>query len=442
MSNSASFIGRAAHRLGRLVILADVVLVFGLIDIGLGAGLLIADGRPLPALAVSIVAVSLLLVAVSRSSERTRGIAICGLAAVVGAGVLTLFLLGHSVHAPYHDSVLLEDAAANWLLGGHDPYTQDYLYSSTRIFYTPDMPINFGVNHFVYPPGLILLDLPLRLASRLGGPDLGVIVLYPLALLALVWAAASFGRTWAERGAAVTALSLNPILLLDVNTQFFNDIFFLAPLVGAIAALRWKRTWLAGILFALSLTIKQQALVALPFLLLGAAVLVGRGGLLRAVLAGLITTTALNLPFLLWNPHGFVSSVVGTFYASGVNNYPIRGVGLDGGLLRAGIIASRWSMFPSLPLQLVFTAPFAAIVLLRLKRHWSWTMAWMGLGGTTFLLFFLGRGLVINYLDLVLIYLSAGVIIPLSRDSGRCRHHPPSGSGVRPDAIPTGGNGV
>lgn len=337
--------------------------------------------------------------------------------AAVLTGVTTLLLVlpqlvlisEQTPNSPLHDGILLTDAAGTRLVDGQDPYGHDYIDSLARTFYLSDVPVNFGLAHYVYMPGMILLDLPIRLAA-LVSPYANFSWMFLPALVALAigaWLAG--GRTRSGAEAAVVMVLLNPLFQLDY-LYFLNDLFFMAPLLAAVGFLRRDRPGWAGLLFGAAISIKQQAVLLLPLLLLYALLHWDAGRWRRAALGAVAVIAPVVLPFLIWNPAAFSGDVAGFFYGSGVSAYPIRGLGLPGLLLRVGLIPNRWAPYPTATLLQAGLALLILVLALRnLRRSWSWTRFWLWNALLTAGVFFFGRVLAPNYLDLVASFLLLGL---------------------------------
>jgi hypothetical protein len=346
-----------------------------------------AAGRPWLAVPLSVGAA----VAVAGFRARPQ-LALVVLAALLFLLPQALLILARGADAPVQDSVLLTDAAAGRLLHGIDPYGHDYIDDAAlRRFWAPEIPVNPLLAHYPYPPGLVLLATPLHAAG------LGAAWLWLPGLVALGLAAyAAAGR------AGVVAVALNPLLLLDY-LSLLSDIFFLAAALAAVGLLRRRRALAAGLLVGASLALKQTALILLPAL----ALLAWRERrLLQVAGTAAGTLLVLVLPFLLWSPGAFVADTATYFYGSGVDAFPIRGPGLPGQLLAAGLIPSRWAAFPSALVQ----APVLAMVLLAggliLRRRFSWPRLWLWSAAIALVLFGLGRTLAPNYLTLIAVLAS------------------------------------
>jgi Glycosyltransferase family 87 len=302
--------------------------------------------------------------------------------------------------APIIDGALLNDVAADRLLSGHDPYIGDFLNTPMRAFYLSDVPVNFGLSRFVYMPGMPLLDVPLRL---LHSDRANFSWLFLPALAALAAGAWSIGRSTAEKQAAMAVVTLNPLFQLDYF-YLLNDLFFLAPALAGVGMLRRGRPLAAGALLGLSLGMKQQAILFLPLLAVYALGHLERRDRLRLVAAGTVIAGVIVLPFLAWDPKAFIGGTTGFFYGSGIDSYPIRGLGLQGILLSLGVIGNRWDSFPSAQIQLPLLVIALAFAVRDLRRSWSWARFWAWLGVETLIVFAFGRVLSPNYLDLVVTF--------------------------------------
>lgn len=325
-------------------------------------------------------------------------------AAILAGLIVLLFLLPQAVlvamqppNASIIDGALLNDAAADRLLGGHDPYVGDFLNTQMRAFYLSDVPVNFGLARFVYMPGMALLDVPLRM---LHSDRANFSWLFLPGLLALAAAAWSLGVTRAGKEAAVIAVALNPLFQLDY-LYLLNDLFFLAPALAGVGMLRRGRVASAGAFFGLALAMKQQAVLFLPLVAVYALLRLERRQLLRMAAAGAAVLAVTVLPFFLWDPRAFLAGTAGFFYGSGVDAYPIRGLGLQGILLQLGVISNRWAAFPSAQIQLPLLAILLALAVRDLRRRWSWAAFWAWTGLEALIVFAFGRVLSPNYLDLV-----------------------------------------
>jgi hypothetical protein len=340
------------------------------------------------------------------TSSRVRAGALALLILLVLLVPQLLLIVAQPANAPIIDGALLNDVAADRLLSGHDPYVGDFLNTPMRAFYLSDVPVNFGLSRFVYMPGMALLDVPLRL---LHSDRANFSWLFLPGLLALAAAAWSIGRSTAEKQAALAVVTLNPLFQLDYY-YLLNDLFFLAPALAGVGMLRRGRPLAAGALLGLSLGMKQQAVLFLPLLAFYAVRHLERRDQVRLAAAGALVAGVIVLPFLAWDPKAFLAGTAGFFYGSGVDSYPIRGIGLQGILLSLGVIPNRWDTFPSAQIQVPLLVIALALAFRDLRRRWSWSHFWAWLGLEALIVFAFGRVLSPNYLDLVVTFLLLAVV--------------------------------
>jgi hypothetical protein len=346
-----------------------------------------------------------LLYATARTSRALRTAALCLLVTGLFLVPQAALILGRPPHAPVQDGLLITEAAAGRLVSGHDPYGHDYLDDAPlRAFYLPEIPVNPLLAHYVYPPAMIVSAVPFRLA----GIDFAWAWLLALPLLALAaYRAAGAG--------GVIAVALNPLLLLDYF-YLFNDLFFLAAGLAAVGALRRRTPVAAGALLGLALGLKQQALLLVPPLLyLGWRFLDGTGRR-RAATAGAGVMLVLGLPFLAWSAPAFLSDTAAYFYGSGVDTYPIRGIGLPGWLLSLGVLPSRWAPYPAAPLQLLAVIPILVVAVWNLGRRFTWWRFWLWSTLLAIAVFGLGRTLAPNYVTLAVLLGALALTSALDRD--------------------------
>lgn len=342
------------------------------------------------ALAVLVPVVAALLVLWYLRSARAGALAALG--AVLFAIPQTVVLASRPAHAPVQDGLLVTEAAAGRLLAGLSPYGHDYLDDARlRAFFAPELPVNPLLGHYPYPPGPILLALPWHLA----GIDFAWMWLPALAALgAGAWLAA--GR------AGLVAVSLSPLLLFDY-LYLFNDLFFIAATLASIGLLGRGRPVAAGLLLGLAILLKQPALLLAPLLLVHAG-----PGRIRFAAAAAVVGVAGSAPFMAWAPAGFLTDTLAYFYGSGTDSFPIRGPGLPGLLLDAGVLPSRWGAYPAGLAQGLVLVPLFGVAAwdLRGRPSRERLFAWLGL--EMVVVFALGRTLAPNYVTL------AGLLLGLA----------------------------
>lgn len=343
-------------------------------------------------------------------TDRTRLVWLGGLITLLLLLPEVLAIASQGPNPVVHDGILLTDAAADRLLHGLNPYGHDYIDSvQLRRAFVLESPVNWGLGHFVYPPGLVLIDLPLRL---LHSPLVNLTWLWPAALLGICVAAGSLGRSDFQRAVCVVAVVLNPGFLLFFSAHY-NDLIFLIPALGAVAAGRRQRPVLAGLLLGLALCLKQSAVIFLPFVIYLAYRSQGRRGITKLMVAGGMVVLIVVTPFVVWNPNAFVADTASFFFSSGTDSDPIRGYGLTGILLNLGVIPTQWSRFPSGPVELAFLVPIGVLAVLDLNRSFTWSRFWLWGAAETMTIFFFGRLMAQNYFQLSVTLLALGMLARL-----------------------------
>jgi hypothetical protein len=318
-----------------------------------------------------------------------------GLAAVVAAMLLlpaTLLQIGlrDATEPWYHtnDSTYQIELAGDLILDGENPYGHDYDGSGLERFYPavnapPDLP-QVALDHFAYFPGTALSAAAWRV---LPSPFDDYRLLVMLATLALLPAALLFPAPLAWKLPVGAALAANPVL---VRGSWFGtaDAPSLLALVLAFALLVRGRIYWAAAALAVAISLKQFALVAVPFLAVMLLILgVPRRTIWRAagLVAGIALATA--LPFLIADPGALWDDTI----AYGADTYRIVGYGLSNLLLNIGVLDDRFGYYPFLPFALVFWLPVTAWLLWLQRRD---ARLWPGAAGfaiSMFLLLFISR---------------------------------------------------
>lgn len=279
-----------------------VIVLFQLAQLLIDPPLLYAPlrhGRDDVALAVSLSAIGLLAVAVMFGGTALQRAAFAGiLVAHVVAGVRTIQLVPN----PHIDVVTVQEAAIDAIAAGRSPYgiTFKNIYGSNGRFYGEGMAtvdeVRFG---YPYPPLALALSAPAH--WLFGDYRYGIVA----ALAAVGLALASFGWTRSAMLSA-TVLLTTPRVLFEIE-QGWTEPFVLVMLVLLVLVLR-HRPEQAGIAVGLAMAVKQYLAVALllvPLMPLGR-----RGEWRRTTIVSLAVAAAITLPFLLWDPNGFMRSVV------------------------------------------------------------------------------------------------------------------------------------
>lgn len=373
--------------------------MFAIVDIAVSTLVLVAARQPLVAALVAAAALGLLVSYPAAAADRFGLVVLLALVAVLFAVPEAALLAARGQTAPVQDGLLLIDAAARRLLGGGDPYGHDYLDDpALRAFFLPEFPVNPLLGHLVYPPGLLMLALPL---SAVG---LGAAWLWLPAVFALA------GGAWLAAGrGGVIAVALNPLLLLDY-LSLFNDLFFLAAGLAALGLLWRGRGLRGGLLLGIALGLKQSALVLLLPAVLIAVHALGPGARVRLAAAAGAVLMLLAAPFLAWDARAFLSDTAAYFYGSGIDSFPIRGFGLPGLLLQSGVLGSRWAPYPATVLQLIVLGPLLVLGGRAVLRNFTRTRLYLLAGAAGLGLFLLGRTLAPNYVTIAAVLLALALV--------------------------------
>jgi hypothetical protein len=276
--------------------------------------------------------------------------------------------------------------ARNLLMRGVDPYGFDYTGTGLeRAPWGQPFP-NPALHHLDYWPGTIVLPLPIQALFQFvaGWWDERIWLLLAGAAVFLLLRWLLPGT--AGRMAAVAFFLLPGHSLLAVLGD--NDLPMIGLLLAATLAMTRRRLLPAAILIGLAIATKQTALIALPVLVaFSFAHGVSWRTLPRYASLAALTMAALLAPFIAWNASAFVRDTVLYNVGSGVEAYPIQGIGLSTWLLQAGIIHGPRDAFPFLVIQL-------PLVLAVWVLGWRWLLQhrlagdaifWMGLAFFVFL---------------------------------------------------------
>ncbi len=308
----------------------------------------------LPAWILAAHAVTLTAAAFWLSRRREiRGGEILGLC-FWAAVVPSVFLMGLRAHrgpAWYvHDSAVLSEESARFLLRGQNPYAVSFAGTPMA-----DVPFfggwNPAIEHYVYYPGSFVLAVPLvaPMDRVLGYYDHRIFLLlcYGLGLLA-AWHLAD--AAW--RPHLLVALGLNPAFVFYL-VQGANDSGVVGLLTAALTleATGWVMPAAAAV--GLACGTKQTAWFFAPLFLSG---VLGRFGWRRGVAAGLVLVTAMGLltvPFLLWDLDAFVEDTYRYLTGTAKDSYPVAGLSVSALLKWLGITVPPRVLFPALQLGLV-----------------------------------------------------------------------------------------
>ena len=294
-----------------------------------------------------------------------------------------------------NDSTYQIEIAGDLLLEGENPYGHDYRDTGLENWYPAAQPEaripQVALDHFAYFPGTALSAAAWRLLPN-PFDDYRLLVL--LCTLGLFGAALLFDAPLHWRLGAGAALAANP---LATAAAWYGtaDAPSLLLTVLAFASVARRRFIVAAACLAGAVLLKQFALVAVPFLVVGMLTRgVPRSVLWRtgAIFAGILVAGA--LPFAIADPGALWDDTI----AYGAQTYRIIGYGLAGVLLESGVLDDRFGPYPFLPLALVLWLPVTAWLL---WTQWRSRRLWIGaagFGASIFGLFYLGRVFQNSYL--------------------------------------------
>ncbi len=367
----------------------DIVLLF----IGATNAANYFAGRPLPSLyqlsfnplVIQSLTIILLMLYVGASLVERGKSTILRASVVLFLGI---FLIGSYLgiqiaarsqsSAPFaylHDGAVQTEDAIAALRHGQNPYAIDYRDRAFGAFpesFSQATRENPAWTHYVYPPLHAVLGVPLAILSdRLIG-WFDVRMLYGLAYVVFVVAAARLVRDRERRLSVLILAIFNPIFLGFFITGF-NDILFLAWIALGSLWLQGGRYALSGAAFGLAVASKQTAWLLVPFFLMHLWFSVSaherkkmftRGCWSFALVAG-----ALMLPFFIWSPSNFIDDVLRFGTGSAALSYPISGLGFSQILLSLGAVASQWDYYPFWIWQAMIGIPLLIALSIWQKRQ-------------------------------------------------------------------------
>lgn len=291
-----------------------------------------------------------------------RWLAFVVVAGVLAADIVIVFSRSPSDMQFGTDTMLFSRQAVDLLMAGQNPYpatmTPSMYPVDARI--TPTMD-GGHIDSFSYPAGAILAFVPQR---ALG---IGRTPLHLTALVAAVAAATYLIAVSPPEIAVLPAIVFGGLDLFGNATGGLIDGLWLFPLLvsmHAVANGEWRRV---GLWFGVAAAVKQQPWFLAPFLLVWAWQANGRGAAAEVVGGSVVAFGVLNLPFVLWDPVAWFSSVLAPVGGSGATLVP-QGVGL---------VAVRTGGLFALP-KVAFTLAVAVVaygllaVFVRVRGRWRW----------------------------------------------------------------------
>jgi hypothetical protein len=262
------------------------------------------------------------------------------------------------------DSAVQTEEAVKMILGGKNPYVENYYQTPLRAM-GPKSP---ALRHYVYLPMTFLLPVPFYLVGNtvLGWFDLRLVYMLSYILLVFSLTKLTANRVWQR--CLIIVFALNP----DVVYYFVygtNDILATTCLVISILLLVKRRYLWSAILFGVALLTKQFIVLILPFYLLylygqSASLIRDKDGRLSPVIkAGSVIIAMVivfALPFVLWNFNAFIDDIIKYPYGTSATSWNIAGWGLSKAVLGIGLIKSQNDYYPALPFYIFILMPLAA----------------------------------------------------------------------------------
>ena len=311
--------------------------------------------------------------------------------------ILQVWMRFYSPDRFCHDSVPQFEEALRMLDRGENPYAADFRGSSLETWNEGRFKENPALDHFVYPPFLLLLSVPFESVFRsVGHYDQRVVVLlFFLAYFALL---AKKLKDHPNVVGIVSLAALNPWFAAFV-VEGRNDA---AMLFWAAAA--WPmyeagyRRW--GHLFlGLALATKTLLLPIVPLVLL--AERKGRVGAAALLLAPIVLT---SIPFLVADAPAFLEDVVGAPAGWGKNPFEMRGWGGFGfaNVVLALHLAEKKGAFPFWIFQLGALVPVLWHAAKSLRSDGSLANVFLWTAVAAFVMLFFGRFIHDNYIGALL----------------------------------------
>lgn len=231
----------------------------------------------------------------------------CLLAFFLGTAALYFSRAWRAVYGT--DALVYAQHSANVLLDGQNPYAvnmRPVAESQAGILNTTDATNGGIVDFHSYPAGSVLAFVP-QAATGFGRWSMG--------FTPLVAMAASFGvliHVVGEEWVFVPVVFLElPRPHLYIAAGGILDSLWILPVCVSMVALYYDRVWLAGAVFGLSMTMKQQPWLAAPF----AMIFVAHHWDWRRSIAKFVAPAAgvfgaINLPFFVWGPTVWLDRVL------------------------------------------------------------------------------------------------------------------------------------
>jgi hypothetical protein len=308
-----------------------------------------------------------------------------------------------------HDSVLQFEEAIHMVRHHRNPYREDF--TQTALPRWKNWKENPAIYHFVYPPFLLYLSVPVEMVSRavLWKMPQNVEILgprfYDQRLVILAFFGGLFGIVWSHlrdhphRVGLASLIVLNPWVAPFV-VEGRNDVVMLFWVAAAWIAYDGGDRRYGHLLLGLGIATKTLLLPVVPFV---ASTHRREWPLCLALLLGPLLVTA--TPFLAADPRAFLSSVFGAPAGLGAHPFEIRGPGgLGFGNL---VLALRWAKsaqayFPFSIFQALAYAPCLIYGMRSLKKDPGSGNLFLWSAAGVFVVLFFGRFIHDNYIGALL----------------------------------------
>jgi Glycosyltransferase family 87 len=236
-----------------------------------------------------------------------RGRFVLALLVLTGALLLPLVLeatwrahTSPGMHA--QSEAIITEEAAKATVRGQDPYAASYVHGplSARPLGTK--------THFPYLPAMLLFGLP----RAAGGPAIPTDARLAFATFTLAVVAALAWR-WRRNGdrsiRLVQAMAVVPTAALLLAAGG-DDLPVASLMILALALASERKPAWSGAAAGLAAAMKQTAWLVLPFLVAGVWRTQGARAARRSVAAALAVALPIVVPFVVWDPSGFVEDVL------------------------------------------------------------------------------------------------------------------------------------
>jgi hypothetical protein len=313
----------------------------------------------------------------------------------------------HPLRFAHDGGVIQTEESARFLLRAVNPYAADFSSTPLREVAIPGI-----LRHNPYLPGTFVLPAPLIALADACRLPFDQRLVYLLLYGAGVWLAPFAFQLRGAGELAQTCFAFNPLVVPYVVVGR-NDIYVVAFLLFACAALARRRAGAFFVSLALACAVKQFSWFVAPFLLIAAGRAWPRRTLVRGAVVGAAIFALLVLPFFLWGPADFIDDVYKFNAGLSRDSYPLGGTPGFGFAMAAAILGwapDRAAYFPLTPYLLATALPLAVLLLVRLRRRPAMADALLGAFLVSFWIFFFSRVFNNNYFGVLAFLLQMGAL--------------------------------